>query len=195
MQNSGLVLIIETLLSPSVLYTELSVPSNQGLRTLAGGAGALSSFLTTHRDQEAVISIWLSYLFNFWIGVPALSFLQEANWHSSLYSEFSSVVDAMQCCLHPQSISTISIVEQWGINETNKYDLHVHLTCLLNTWASWDPGLVLVCSGDIHKNFSVHESSNLVVGAPVNGCTSCGCQKSMNPALRYVVRYPQRGGT
>lgn len=44
-QNSGLVLIIETLLSPSVLYTELSVPSNQGLRTLAGGAGALSSFL------------------------------------------------------------------------------------------------------------------------------------------------------
>lgn len=81
----------------------------------------------------------------------------------------------MQCCLHLQRISTISIVEQQGINETNKYDLHVYLTCLLNTWASWDPGLVLVCSGDIHKNFNVHKGSNLVVGGSsewVN--TKCG---------------------
>lgn len=60
-------LIIETLLSLSVLFIELSLPSNLGLRTLAGGLVLRVVALTTHSGQEAVISIWPSYLFSFWI--------------------------------------------------------------------------------------------------------------------------------
>lgn len=65
--NSGLVLMIETLLSPSVLYTELSVLQIKDWGPWLGELVLWVASLTAHRDQGAVISIWLSYLFNFWI--------------------------------------------------------------------------------------------------------------------------------
>lgn len=104
-KNSGLVLIIETPLSPRILCTELCLPSNWGLRTFARGLVFWVASLITHR-------LWWGYdwviyrVFGFDAPCSVIFIGSKVSSHPSLYSVFS-VIHAFQGCLHLQRISTV----------------------------------------------------------------------------------------